>query len=60
MAQGPIIPWIAGKMLISVNDIPEMHEAFAGLHTERLSIRYTVGGNGASTKQSGELLIRNW
>lgn len=50
---------IKGRMLISVNDIPEMHRAFAGLHIERLAIRYTVGGNGRAAPSS-ELLIRNW
>ncbi|MDE1714926.1 DNA adenine methylase (plasmid) [Chromobacterium amazonense] len=49
-----------GKMLISVNDIPEMREAFAGLAMQRLEIRYTVGGAGRGTASSGELLIRNW
>lgn len=51
---------ISGRMIISVNDIPEMRSAFAGLPVERLEIRYTVTGNGAATKPSGELLIRNW
>ncbi|MFN3987572.1 MAG: DNA adenine methylase [Rhodocyclaceae bacterium] len=50
---------IKGRMLVSVNDIPEMHQAFAGLQIERLAIRYTVGGSGKSVP-AGELLIRNW
>jgi DNA adenine methylase len=49
---------IKGSMLISVNDHPAMREAYAGLHMETLSIRYTVGGSGtAPTTQ--ELLIWN-
>lgn len=51
---------ISGRMIISVNDIPEMRAAFAGLPMERLEIRYTVAGNCAATKPSGELLIQNW
>ncbi len=51
---------IKGRMFISVNDIPEMRQAFAGLEMERLEISYTVGGAGRSKTVSGELLIRNF
>lgn len=51
---------IKGHMVISVNDIPEMRQAFAGLAMERLEISYTVGGAGRSKTPAGELLIRNW
>jgi DNA adenine methylase len=51
---------IKGRMVISVNDIPEMRQVFAGLPMDRLEIRYTLGGNDAQTKPTGELLIRNW
>jgi DNA adenine methylase len=50
---------IKGKMIISVNDIPEMRKAFAGLHMESLSITYTVGG-GKKGSKAAELVIRNW
>lgn len=50
---------IKGKMLISVNDIPEMRAAFCDLTIERAEINYTVGGAGKS-KTTGELIIRNW
>ncbi len=50
---------IKGKMVISVNDIPEMRQAFAGLAMDRVEISYTVGGAGRS-KATGELIIRNW
>lgn len=46
-----------GRMLISVNDIPEMRTAFKGLPMEVLKIHYTVGGG---RKEASELLIRNW
>lgn len=48
-----------GRMIVSVNDIPEMHRAFAGLRIERRDIRYTVGGAGNRTNVSGELIICN-
>lgn len=50
---------IKGKMLISVNDIPEMQKTFHGLSMERVEINYTVGGGGRG-KAVGELIIRNW
>lgn len=50
---------IKGKMVISVNDIPEMRHAFSGLKMEHLEIRYSVGGGGKS-KTTGELLIQNF
>jgi len=57
---GDLAKTVQGRMIISVNDIPEMHEAFAGLHIERVAINYTVGGGGRSKAKSGELIIRNW
>jgi len=50
---------IKGKMIISVNDIPEMRSAFAGLHMESLPITYTVGGGKKGCK-AAELVVRNW
>ena len=49
---------IKGRVVISVNDIPEMHEAFAGLNIETVEIRYTVGGS-ARSKPVRELIISN-
>ena len=50
---------IKGKMVVSVNDIPEMRQAFEGLVMERVDINYTVGG-GSRRKPAGELIIRSW
>jgi DNA adenine methylase len=50
---------IKGKMIISVNDIPEMRQAFDGLEMTAVPINYTVGGCGRS-KPTNELIIRNW
>ena len=49
-----------GKAVISVNDIPEMREAFKGLTIKRLTTKYTGGGTATSRKTSGELLITNF
>ena len=50
---------IQGKMVISVNDIPEMREAFKGLTMESVGISYTVGGTKGRDKRA-ELVIRNF
>lgn len=50
---------IKGKMVISVNDIPGMRQAFAGLRMESVDITYTVGG-GKKGSKTAELVIRNW
>jgi DNA adenine methylase len=49
-----------GKAIVSVNDIPEMRQAFKGLTMRRLRIKYTVGASGGGRGERGELLIRNW
>lgn len=50
---------MAGRTIVTVNDVPEMRTAFAGLTMERVSITYSVGA--ASTRRpTGELVIRNW
>ena len=51
---------IKGKMIISVNDIPEMRKSFDGLNVDRKEIGYIVGGNKSDGKKSGELIIRNF
>ena len=51
---------IHGKMVISVNDIPEMRRAFAGLTIDTADIRYSVGGSGRARERSGELIITNF
>jgi DNA adenine methylase len=50
---------IKGKIVISVNDIPEMRTAFNGLSLQTTDINYTVGGAGKTAKRS-ELIIMNF
>ena len=47
---------IKGRMVITVNDIPEMRKAFAGLKMETAGIQYTVGGS-RRAKPSRELIV---
>lgn len=50
---------IRGKMVISVNDVPAMRKAFAGLRCRTADITYTVGG-GARTKSARELVLTSF
>lgn len=50
---------IKGKMVISVNDIPEMRQAFDGLTMSTVDICYTVGGAGRGAEWR-ELIIKNF
>lgn len=47
-----------GKMLISINDHPDIRKVFSGLHMSELDITYTVGGADNAT-DAKELLIWN-
>lgn len=49
-----------GKAAVSVNDIPQMRQAFKGLAMKRLAIKYTVGASGVGRRERGELLIMNF
>ena len=51
---------MAGKAVVSVNDIPAMRTAFKGLPFKRLTTNYTVGASGRGREPKGELLITNF
>lgn len=49
------------KMMVSINDRPDIRRVFGGLHFADLKIRYSVANNhGASPAESGELVITNF
>ncbi|QSB02671.1 DNA adenine methylase [Methylomonas sp. EFPC1] len=50
---------IAGKMIISLNDTPEMRAVFGDLNLQSVGIDYTVAG-GDKRKPARELIIRNF
>lgn len=50
---------IAGKMVISVNDIPEMRDVFAGLEIRSVPIQYSVGNRSGRAANRHELIICN-
>lgn len=51
---------IQGKMIISVNDIPEMRRAFDGLRMDRVDLNYTLSRDAKGRSKSGELVISSW
>ncbi len=49
-----------GKMMVSINDHPDIRRAFEGLHMMELEIMYSVGAVRAGRTASRELVITNW
>lgn len=51
----------SGKVMVSINDHPDIREAFAGHWIADLDITYSVGNARSSErKATGELVICNW
>ncbi|WP_439587633.1 DNA adenine methylase [Hydrogenophaga sp.] len=51
---------IKGQAVVSVNDIPEMRQAFAAFEIRSVDISYQVGKVGSARKPKGELIISNF
>jgi DNA adenine methylase len=50
-----------GKVMVSINDHPEIRRVFEGFHFECLKIRYSnMNQRDATADLSGELVIMNW
>lgn len=49
-----------GKVMLSINDHPDIREAFAGLQIAELDIRYSVANARGTPQTSKELVIMNW
>jgi len=50
-----------GKVMVSINDHPDIRRAFDGFHFECLDIRYsTTNQRHAKAEVTGELIIMNW
>ena len=47
-----------GKMVISINDHPDIRQVFDGFRIKETSLAHTVGGN--NSNKVGELIICNW
>jgi DNA adenine methylase len=50
-----------GKVMVSINDHPEIRKVFEAFHLESLNIRYTSANQrDMRPKNSSELVIQNW
>jgi DNA adenine methylase len=50
-----------GKVMVSINDHPDIRRAFEGFHFEQLDIRYSCTNQRQGVAETtGELVIMNW
>ena len=49
-----------GKVMLSINDHPDIRSCFDGFTFHELDIKYSVANNHGSPKESGELVIINY
>lgn len=50
-----------GKVMVSINDHPDIRRVFEGFHFETLDIRYcNTNQRQSKAELSGELIIMNW
>ncbi|MDO9010781.1 MAG: hypothetical protein Q7U78_03080 [Gallionella sp.] len=49
-----------GKVMISLNDHPDIRRVFADLYIETVDIEYSLGNRHGSGAQRGELIITNY
>ncbi len=49
-----------GKVILSINDHPDIRDVFAGFRMEQVAIQYSVNQNKGKGKTSAELIICNW
>lgn len=50
-----------GKVMVSVNDHPDIRRAFEGFHFECLYVRYSnTNQRQGKAEMTGELVIMNW
>lgn len=51
----------SGKVMVSINDHPDIRRVFAGFHFETVDIRYSnTNQRQGKADVSGELVIMNW
>ena len=56
-----LLAGIKGRFILSLNDLPEVRETFAGFKIEAVRTTYTIGGpRGDQAGSRAELLISNW
>jgi DNA adenine methylase len=50
---------IKGKIILTINDHPDMRKVFGEFKIETVKIKYTVGGNSRG-KEAQEMIAMNW
>jgi len=50
---------VKGKVILTINDHPDMRKVFEGFRVKTEQIKYTVGGNDRGGK-STEMIVMNW
>jgi len=50
---------IKGKMILTINDHPDMQKLFGEFRIETVNIKYTIGVNGRGNNRK-ELIVMNW
>ncbi|WP_426800971.1 DNA adenine methylase [Xanthomonas campestris] len=51
---------IRGKVVVSLNDRPDIREVFAGFDIVPLQLSYTIGGEASRDRTFRELIIKSW
>ena len=49
-----------GKVMLSINDHPDIRSVFGEFHTMGLDIKYAIGSTHGNVQASKELVITNW
>ncbi|NWK79555.1 hypothetical protein [Aquitalea sp. LB_tupeE] len=49
-----------GRVMVSINDHPDIRAAFDGFWMEGLDIKYSISNNKGKPEASRELVITNW
>ena len=55
-----VMATMAGTMIVSINDHPDIRRVFAAYPMRQVDITYTVGGGGEGSQAAKELVIGNW
>lgn len=59
-ALASVMRTLKGKVMLSINDHPDIRKAFAGLVTHQTDITYSVGNSNGPQAESRELVITNY
>lgn len=49
-----------GRVILTINDHPDMRRVFSAFRVQRVELKYTIGKNAKARAKVGELIYRNW